>query len=253
MALEQKEVLEMIANRPAAGGEPGEIDYESEDFANSDALDESDYAQSDAEVTTEEGAAEETPVVEDKTDWRAIAKQQQDELEKYRQESAVREEADYERRRDELTGDERTKFVEDHWRNKDRARQVESLRKDLAESHPVSTVLFGALGQEFNIDIEDPVRYRASMDHLEERWGGLLSGLIADGVKAEMEKFYTERGVEWGVQKLGGSTPRPLKPRDPARAQYEARRQELMKPGAAKTVDDIAATIRARQNAKRSK
>jgi len=252
MALEQKEVLEMIANRPA-GGETQEIEYESEDFANSDALDESDYAAQDADVETPVEAVEEEPVVEDKTDWRAIAKQQQDELERYRAEQSSREEADYERRRDELTGDERTKFVEDHWRNKDRARQVESLRKDLAESHPVSTVLFGALGQEFNIDIDDPVRYRASMDHLEERWGGLLSGLIADGVKAEMDKFYAERGAEWGVQKLGSSTPRPLKPRDPARAQYEARLQNLTKPGAAKTVDDIAATIRARANAKRSK
>jgi hypothetical protein len=252
MALEQKEVLEMIANRPA-GGEVQEIEYESEDFANSDALDESDYAAQDADVETTDEPVEEEPVVEDKTDWRAIAKQQQDELEKYRAEQSSREEADYERRRDELTGDERTKFVEDHWRNKDRARQVESLRKDLAESHPVSTVLFGALGQEFNIDIDDPVRYRASMDHLEERWGGLLTGLIADGVKTEMDKFYAERGAEWGVDKLGGSTPRPLKPRDPARAQYEARRQQLMKPGAAKTVDDIAATIRARANAKRSK
>jgi hypothetical protein len=226
------------------------VDYEPEDFANMDEMTEDDVAEFEAaEPATEETPPEAEVTAVAPADWQSIIDSQAAELNQYRSERADREQADYERRRDELPEAERAKFVEEYWRNRDRSNQMETLRKEQAATHPVATVLMGPLAQMFNIEIEDPKAYAAHMDALETTWTGVIDKLVQARVDKQMEAFYAETGAEWGVKKLGGAQPRPLKPRDPVRTSYEDRRKELAKPGVIKTVDTMADLIRKRDRA----
>jgi hypothetical protein len=243
------DVKALIHPSPGAGSE---IEYEpGSDYADMDAVDEDDVAGYETELSaTLKDEPEPVAAPESDVDWRAIAQAQQAELAKFKTVQAEQEKADFERRVKELPEAERSDFVINFYRERERAAEMETVRKSQAESHPLSTVLLGPVMERFDIEIDDPAVYAEAMNAMEAKYSEIINSIVAEGVKREMDKFYAGAGVQWGASGLGGSQPRPLQSQNPIRNQYEQTHKELRKPGI-KTEADLQKLIRQRDQAKR--
>ena len=239
--------MKELIHQTATGTVEEPIEYEPDDYQNMDAIDEDDVEELEA-VAEEEAPAEEA--APSTVDWQAIARQQQEELARYKMDQAEREKADFERRVNELPVEERADYILNFYKERERAFEMEKMRAEQAQAHPLATVLFAPIMERFDMEVDDPEVYAEAMDAMEARYMDIVNSIVEERVTQEMEKFYAETGREWGTDKLGSAQPRPLQPRNPIRSQYEQTRKELAKPGVVKTTDDLTKLIRQRQMAK---
>lgn len=248
MADPTKEAITQLIHRTPQAAD-GPTEYEMDDYQNADAVTDDDLIPMAEQAAPAE--EEEQPPAEPEADWKAIAQRQEAELARYKTEQASREKADFERRVQELPEAERAEFVINFYRERERAAEVDQVRKSLADKHPVGTMLVGLMGEDFNMEIEDPSAYAEALAHLDTKGAELLDSFIREGVKREMDKFYAQVGAEWGSNKIGAAQPRPLVPRNPVRNQYEQQREALAKPGVVKTTEELTNLIRRREMSKR--
>lgn len=226
------------------------VEYEMDNYGDMDELTGDDLAAMDTGPEAEENPEEAPAPIKDGPDWEAVAKAQEEELARFRASEAERRASDFERRKNELSGDERAEFIENYYKEQTRLAQMEVVRQSEAEKHPLATVLFAPIMERFQVEIDKPEEYSALMDSVEGQYSQIIDSIVDARVKQEMDKFYAEAGQQWGVAKLGDAQPKGMSPRNPVRGQYEQQRTAMMQSKQAKTVDDVASLIRKRQRAK---
>jgi hypothetical protein len=233
---------------------PGmEIEFEENqfDYANIDEVTAEDLEAMDSQIPATEQQPEPTQA-QPTTDWEKVARDQQAELARFKAEQSEREKSDFERRVGELPEAERAEFILNFYRERERASEMESIRRQQAETHPLSTVLLAPVLEKFDLEIEDAAVYASAMDSIEQKFADIINVVVNERVKQEMDKFYEGAGKEWGVKKLGDAQPAGLPVTNPVRNQYEQTRKEMLKPGLSKSVDDLASLLRQRSQAKSS-
>ena len=226
-----------------------ETDFDMVDYANMDEtfpdeLEEEQTPGTGTETQETEPAANEAS----KVDWQAVAAKKDAELQKLRAEQTKREHEDFERRVAELPEAERAQYVIDYYKERERKQTMAAVRQQQAQTHPLSTILLSPFIESFDVEIDDPNAYSQAMDSYEQEVGSVVSQIVEERVKQEMEKFYATAGKNWGAQKLNDAHPGSIpQPRNPNRSRYEEQQQAMKKPGAAHTIDALASLVRMRQ------
>lgn len=244
----ENEALAMIKQRQGTSAAP-EIDYEPESYGNMDEISEEEIdalEAPEAEAEEEEAAEAEQPGI----DWEAIAQAQAEELARFRQEAQARKQADFEQLLARHTPEEQVELLKNHMKEQARSAELERVRQQEAEKHPVASILFGPISELFDIEVDDPAAYGKAMDAMEAKYRAIVDTLVEREVKAKMDEFYADAGKEWGVNKLGDAQARPPKTANPVRNDYEKTRAEMMQSKRALTPDDLTTLIRKRHQAK---
>ena len=227
-------------------------DYEMDDYSNVDAFSEGDLEPIEEAAPEPEEAAPATPATP-QADWEAIAQKQAEELAQFREEQSKQKKADFDRLLSTKTPEEQVEMLKAHLADQSRAAELDQMRAAEAQRYPLATTFFTPIMERFEMEIDDPAMYSQAMSSLEEKYEGMVTSIVEERVKQEMEKFYSTAGKEWGLDGLGAATPRGLQPRNPVRNQYEQTRKEMAKPGAPKTNEQLTDLIRKREQAKQGR